>query len=720
MTPSRWCIRSVLLLCLVLGHEVVFLTESRSMAIADVTQAVEGTGFPHIQQLFFISNRGQLDRQVEYYMHAGDRVFYFTSLSVTIVLKEPRGSSLYRLQPAAAIERRDKGQYWAAQLEFVGANQGVVPRGGRPVPTRISYFKGPPEQWQSAIPTYGKLVYERLWPGVDLVFTANKNQLKYTFVVHPGADPKQIQLAYRGAKINATRHGQLKVETPFGGFVDQAPVAWQETDNGRRYVPCTYNVADTDNSDIRRYGFSVKAYDATLPLVLDPGFTVYSGLIGGSDDEAGRGIAVDAAGNAYVTGETESADFPRTVGLAHAGSDDVFVAKVRPDGAALVYSVFIGGSADDTGYSIAVDAAGNAYVTGETYSADFPRTVGLAHAGSADVFVAKVRHDGTALVYSGFIGGSDDEAGHGIAVDAAGNAYVTGKTYSADFPRTVGLAHAGQDDAFVAKVRPDGESLVYSGLIGGSAYDNGYSIAVDAAGNAYVTGETLSDDFPRTVGLAHAGSRDVFVAKVRPDGAALVYSGLLGGSANDRGFGIAVDTAGNAYVTGYTSSADFPRTVGLAHAGKDDVFVAKVRPDGAALVYSVFIGGSADDNGYSIAVDAGGNAYVTGETESADFPLTVGLSHAGQDDAFVAKVRPDGESLVYSGLLGGSDDDQGFGIAVDAAGYAYVTGYTASAEFPRTVGLAHSGSKDVFVLKINALDEFPWILFYPAIIKRSR
>jgi hypothetical protein len=291
------------------------------------------------------------------------------------------------------------------------------------------------------------------WPGVDLVFTTDNGQLKYTFLVRPGADPAQIRLAYRGAKINATRHGQLKVETPFGGFVDQAPAAWQDTEKGRRFVPCTYKLTETGNSDKHGYGFRVKGHDPTLPLVLDPGFTVYSGFIGGSADEEGYGIAVDAAGNAYVTGYTDSADFPRTVGLPNAEENDVFVAKVRPDGAALVYSGFIGGSSHDAGQGIAVDAAGNAYVTGYTNSADFPRTVGLAHAGEYDVFVAKVRPDGAALVYSGFIGGSAGDGGSGIAVDAAGNAYITGWTYSADFPRTVGLAHAGEYDVFVLKIQ---------------------------------------------------------------------------------------------------------------------------------------------------------------------------------------------------------------------------------------------------------------------------
>jgi hypothetical protein len=657
--------------------------------------------------LFFIPNQGQLNPQVKYYMHTGDRVFYFTSHYVAMTFREPQPSAIGGPRTVSLSGEQDNAaRYWAVQLEFVGANKTVVPRNSRPMPTQISYFKGSPDQWRGAIPTCAELVYEKLWPGVDLIFTAEHGQLKYTFIVHPGFDPDQIRLSYRGATISAIDSGQLKVSTPFGGLVDQAPIVWQDTEEGRRFVPCSYSFLTVNDSE---YGFNVGTYDPTLPLVLDPGFTVYSGLIGGSGGEEGYGIAVDAEGNAYVTGKTDSTDFPRNVGLAHAGGKDVFVAKVRPDGKALVYCGFIGGSADDFGRGIAVDAAGNAYTTGKTSSADFPRTVGLAHAGAEDVFVAKISPDGSALVYSGFIGGSGDEDGNGIAIDIAGNAYVTGETDSTDFPRTVGLAHAGADDVFVAKVSPNGSALVYSGFIGGSDDDRGDRIAVDAAGNAYVSGSTYSTDFPRNVGLPHAGESDVFVAKVRPDGTALVYSGLIGGSRSDDAYGIAVDVAGNAYVAGNTSSTDFPRTVSPAHAGGLDVFVAKVRPDGTALEYSRLIGGSSHDFGWGLAVDAAGNAYVTGPTYSTDFPRTAGLPHAGDSDVFVAKVRPDGTALEYSGLIGGSGSDSSIGIAVDAAGNAYVTGLTTSTDFPRTVGLAHAGGSDVIVVKVRPSVSLPWI-----------
>jgi len=438
------------------------------------------------------------------------------------------------------------------------------------------------------------------------------------------------------------------------------------------------------------------------------------------------------------TSLSDQSTFPVLVGpdLTYNGNGDAFVAKVRADGTGLVYAGYIGGASSEGGSGIAVDAAGNAYVTGTVTSpqsifpvSTFPVKVGprLTYGGGPyDAFVAKVNAAGTALVYAGYIGGADGEFGHGIAVDAAGNAYVTGYTQSdqATFPVTVGpdLTYNGGGDAFVAKVRADGTGFVYAGYIGGAGWDPAYGIAVDAAGNAYVVGTTTSDQstFPVLVGpgLTFNGAEDAFVAKVRADGTGLVYAGYIGGAGNDYGLGIAVDAAGSAYVTGSTGSDEstFPVTVGpdLTYNGAaSDAFVAKVRADGTGLVYAGYIGGTEYDQGNGIAVDAAGNAYVTGDTQSteASFPVTVGpdLTYNGGfrfgGDAFVAKVRADGTGLIYCGYIGGADEDYGGGIAVDAAGNAYVTGLTYSMNFPVTVGpdLTYNGNYNAFVVKIGAL-----------------
>ena len=696
--------------------------------------------------LYFIENRGQLDSRVAYVLQGRDTAVYFTAEGITFALTgraqeheaEPRQTrpalrtAAFHPDSAAVPER----QRWAITLEFLGANPGVKPVGHEPTPAVVSYFKGPQEQWKTALPTYASVVYADLWPGIDLVYSGKAGRLKYTFLVKPGADPGQIRLAYRGVTgVRLTEAGQMEIATPVGGFTEDTPYVYQEVDGQQVQVAAAYVLEPASASDSHSYSFRVGAYDTSLPLVLDPVVLLYAGYIGGTGTDEGNGIAVDGAGNAYVIGTTFVTDgsFPVTVGpdLTWNGGNDAFVAKVNTAGTALVYAGYIGGSDHEQGHAIAVDSAGNAYVTGLTYSteATFPVTVGPVltfGGGTGDAFVAKVNAAGTALEYCGYIGGSGFDWGFGIAVDGAGNAYVTGQTSSSEatFPVTVGpdLTWNGGNDAFVVKVNAAGTAFVYAGYIGGSSNDQGRGIAVDSAGNAYVTGDTSSTEatFPVTVGPGltfNGGFSDAFVAKVNAAGTALVYAGYIGGSDSDNGTDIVVDGAGNAYVTGYTNSteATFPVTVGpdLTYNGAADAFVAKVNAAGTALVYAGYIGGSGDDVGRGIAVDAAGNAYVTGSTSSteATFPVTLGpdLTHNGGADAFVAKVNPAGTAFVYAGYIGGSGQDSGHGIAVDGSGNAYVTGSTTSTEatFPVTVGpdlTFNGGTLDVFVAKVSAKD----------------
>ncbi len=679
--------------------------------------------------LYFVENRGQLDARVAYYVQGHDKSIYFTSQGVTYALTgggEAKGEP--RVRPVGFRQAAPASQHWAVKLDFVGANQ-VTPAGEERAAAVVSYFKGPREDWKAGLPTYSSVVYRELWPGIDLRYSGTVNRLKYEFVIQPGASTEAIRLAYRGAQVRLNGEGELEVTTPVGGFRDEKPYAYQEAAGGREEIAATYALGAG-----QEYGFQVGTYDRSRPLVLDPAVLVYAGYIGGSGTDLGlHGIAVDQFGNAYVTGSTTSteATFPETVGpdltSNGAGFTDAFVAKVNAAGTALVYAGYIGGSSFDDGRAIAVDRLGNAYVTGITRSteASFPETVGpdLSHNGDDDAFVAKVNAAGTALVYAGFIGGSLGDSGLGIAVDGSGNAYVTGWTAStqATFPETVGpdlTYNGGFYDAYVAKVYSTGTTLVYAGYIGGLGIDEGSGIAVDGAGNAYVSGGTGSTEasFPETVGpdLSHNGGDDAFVAKVNTGGTALVYAGYIGGSGSDFGRGIAVTVSGNAYVTGHTTSteATFPETVGpdLTHNGGFDGFVAKVNAGGTALLYAGYIGGSGDDVGSGIAVDGPGNAYVTGLAGSteATFPVTVGpdLTSNGGDDAFVAKVNAGGTALLYAGYIGGSGTDRALGIAVTGSGNAYVTGFTASTEatFPVTVGpdlIYNGGDFDAFVAKIS-------------------
>jgi hypothetical protein len=590
----------------------------------------------------------------------------------------------------------------------------------------VSYFIGnDPAKWHVAVPVWGGVRYVDLYPGVDLELTGENGQVVPRLVAHPGADLSAVRLRVEGAKevallpspdVGRGAGGEgLLLRTALGDFtlpLFQVEGRSAEPAQAQRVDGLAFEVSHpftAGNEAVRAPSSMVHSQQAVSLL--------YAGFLGGSGWDEGFGIAVDASGNAYVTGYTDSSDFPAVVGpdTTFNGNFDAFVAKVNPSGTALVYAGFLGGSDSDGGYGIAVDASGNAYVTGHTWSSDFPAVVGpdLSYNGLSDAFVAKVNPSGMALVYAGFLGGSDTDWGHGIAVDASGNAYVTGETGSSDFPAVVGpdTSHnGGYRDAFVAKVNPSGTALVYAGFLGGSDSDYGYGIAVDSSGNAYVTGETGSSDFPAVVGpdLSYNGLSDAFVAKVNPSGTALVYAGFLGGLGWDDGNGIAVDSSGNAYVTGGTGSSDFPAVVGpdTSYNGYFDAFVAKVNPSGTALVYAGFLGGSSDDDyGNGIAVDASGNAYVTGLTWSSDFPAVVGpdTTFNGYFDAFVAKVNPSGTALVYAGFLGGSFWDMGYGIAVDSSGNAYVTGETGSSDFPAVVGpdTSHNGD-DAFVAKVGA------------------
>jgi hypothetical protein len=392
---------------------------------------------------------------------------------------------------------------------------------------------------------------------------------------------------------------------------------------------------------------------------------------------------------------------------------------------ALVYSTFLGGASADQVRCIAVDSSENAYITGLTYSSNFPTTPGAFNTlsnGSVDVFVTKVDSTGTALVYSTYLGGGSENWGFGIAVDGSGNAYITGWTSSSTFPTTPGAfdtSFNGLIDVFVTKLNASGTALVYSTYLGGAIWwDQGYAIAVDGSGNAYITGRTWSSNFPTTSGAfdtSFNGIFDIFVTKLNASGTALVYSTYLGGEDYDSGYGIVVDSSGNAYITGWTSSSNFPATPGIFdtsyNGGYSDVFVSKLNASGTALVYSTYLGGGRDDFGNGIAVDGSGNTYITGYTLSSNFPTTLGAldtsynSGLYEQDVFVSKLNASGTALVYSTYLGGGGDDEGNSIAIDSSGDAYITGNSFFG-FPTTPGAFdisyNGGYSDVFVSKLNA------------------
>jgi hypothetical protein len=485
-------------------------------------------------------------------------------------------------------------------------------------------------------------------------------------------------------------------------------------------------------------GFEIAAYDPRRPLIIDPVLS-YSTYLGGSSDDTAYGIAVDSSGKAYVTGATSSTDFPaqNPPQPANMGSDDVFVAKLDATGTNLIYSTYLGGTSGDAGRGIAVDSSGNAYVVGGTCSTDFPvvRPFQAAYGGGCgywygDAFVVKLDASGSTLIYSTYLGGGYFDEGRGIAVDFGGNVYVTGGTGSDDFPTQNPIQSWSPTASmiFVAKLDASGSSLVYSTYLGGGFDEFGQSIAVDSSGSAYVTGETWSNHFPTVnalqpqLGGTYTFNTDAFVTKLNPAGSALVYSTYLGGSGYDEGLGIAVDSLGKAYVTGYTCSADFPlvNPLEVDYGGECDVgsgppysvgsgeaFVAKLDASGSALAYSTYLGGANLDVAQSIAVDSSGSAYVTGHTLSGDFPTSSPLQapYGGNGDAFLTKLNPSGSALVFSTYVGGSSDDGGSSVALDSLGNAYIAGGTTSLDFPTAnpFQAALNGGSDAFVAKLSGL-----------------
>jgi uncharacterized protein (TIGR03437 family) len=646
--------------------------------------------------LAFEPNVGQTDARVRFLSRGSGMTTFFTDTETVMVLSRNREQAVVRMKLAGTGQPK----------RAVGLDK---------LPGVSNYFLGnDPAKWRKDVPHYARVQYEGVYPGIDLVWYGSERRLEYDFVVAPGADPNQIQVAYEGVEsLRVEAGGDLVLRTALGDVRQLRPRVYQDIGGKQVEVGARYSMVARN-----RVSFVLARYDRKRELRIDPVVLGYSTYLGGVAPDWGNAIAVDGAGSVYVTGSTQSTDFPTQSAyqatIYHWGQWDVFVTKLTPAGNTLIYSTYLGGRDTDYGYGIAVDAAGSAYVMGHTKSIDFPTQLAYQatfRGGAYDAFVTKLTAAGNALGYSTYLGGSGDEQGSGIAVDGTGSAYVTGFTGSTNFPTQspYQATRQGLKDVFVTKLTTAGNALGYSTYLGGSGDEQGSGIAVDGTGSAYVTGWTGSANFPTQspYQATKQGTKDAFVTKLTTAGNALVYSTHLGGSGDEWGYGIAVDGAGSAYVTGYTSSIIFPTMspYQAKNQGNIDAFVTKLTPIGNALIYSTYLGGSGLDMGVGIAVDGTGSAYVTGSTQSADFPTQspYQATYGENADAFATKLAPAGNALVYSTYLGGSASDTGYGIAVDAAASAYVTGTTASANFPTQspYQAAFRGLYDAFVTKIQ-------------------
>lgn len=656
----------------------------------------------------FEANRGQTDSRVKFLSRGPGYTLFLTATEATFALRESEG-----------LQRR-------LRMKLLGANRNPRVSGIDPLPGRSHYFIGrDPSRWRTGIPLYERVEYEEVYPGIDLVYYGNHRQLEYDFVVAPAADPRAITLAFDGAdRLALDASGDLILSFAKSAIRLRKPIVYQTVDGQKEFIPASYRIGKR-----RRVSFDLGAYDRTRPLIIDP-VLAYSTFLGGNGDEFRVAIAVDAAGNTYVAGATTSVDYPTTPGVyddSYAGLGDVVVTKLNATGSALIYSTFLGGADGEVPAGIAVDEDGHAYVVGSTVPADFPTTPGsfdpTHNGGGDDAFVTKLAVDGSALVYSTFLGSTSSDNGNAIAVDGNQNAYVTGFVTGSDFP-TTSLAYDtsfnGLFDAFVTRLNDTGSALIYSTFLGGTSFEMGRGIALDATGNAHIIGDTTSDDFPTTPAAfdqTFEGPAPAFVTKLDPTGSALVYSTFLGGTGRfgDVGAGIAVDAAGNAYATGTTTSADYPTTPGAFDTtlnGRFDAFVTKLNAAGSSLLYSTFLGGTADEFSNGIAVDADGNAHIVGATFSADFPTTPGAYDTTFDspiDAFVTKLNAAGSALSYSTFLGGGGIDGGNSIALAGIRDVFVAGITDSADYPTTPGAfdtSLNGGIDIFVTKL-VLDSSP-------------
>ncbi|AXC15762.1 Cell surface protein [Acidisarcina polymorpha] len=732
---------------LALGHsqlgsktETTNFPKSSFPAMAKVDEAAIATSYGKLV-LSFEANEGQSDPQVKFLSRGSGYSLFLTDTSAVLALAPTPNV-------ARSKQRSELGGAWALtaqktktdvlRMDLAGASHGRPMIGTDRLPGNANYFIGnDPAKWRTDVPTFAKVRFPAVYSGIDLVYYGNQRQLEFDFEVTPGADPNQIKLHFSGQdKLKLNSEGDLMIATNNNQVVLHKPVVYQLKTSDRQSEQASQREAVKGGFALlggNTVEFRLGGYDKRRKLIIDPTLT-YSTYLGGSGDDKGNGdyalgIAVDSGGNAYVTGVAWSAGFPVTKGAFQTSSDDqessAFVTKMNPSGTALVYSTFLSGNFADQGNGIAVDAVGDAYVVGTTSSDHFPVTKDAiqgynagAQYGSPNAFISKLDSSGSSLLFSTYLGGSGrnysgppGDSGLAIAVDAHGNAYVTGQAYSDDFPVTDGafqtynMSMSEGSNAFVAKLNTTAPALIYSTYLGGSSDDTGNGIAVDAKGNAYLTGAAGSSDFPVTKGAFQVVNLEAnaFVTKLNAAGSGLSYSTFLGGSSGEVGYSIAVDSSGSAYVTGSTSSMDFPITSKAFQKmnnappdGSSTAFVSKVDPGGTALIYSTYLGGTGgEDVGKGIAIDSSGDALVAGNGSEMGFPVTVdafqkvAIFSQSTTAPFVTKLNANGSGLIYSTYLGGSGGEYGFGdegsaIAADSLGSVYFTGTAQSLDFPVT------------------------------------
>jgi Beta-propeller repeat len=701
--------------------------------------------------LYFEANQGQTDERVKFLSRGAGYTLFLTEDGATLSLRMPQaddsahaasfGDSAagrpdrgLRANAMARGRRQSPTRYAtdSVQLKLAAANPSPALSGESPQAGRVNYFIGKdPSRWHAGITTYGGVRYANVYPGVDMLFHGSQQQLEYDFEVAPGADPSRIALQVNGARdLRVDRNGDAIVSTPLGDVALHKPVTYQGEGATRTEIASNFELR-ADGT----LGFHVDDYDRHERLVIDPVLT-YSTYLGGTNTDLGTAMTTNSSGQMFITGITESTDFPTTPGAFQTvlGNEITgFVSEFNATGSALVFSTYLGGTTGQTWpLGIDLDSKGNIYVTGYTAATDFPTTANAYQKtmkGINDAFLTAFLPGGAAVQYSTMLGGKGDDAAWHVRTGNPGIAYITGNTASTNFPVSSTAFKTklklATRNCFVTKLNTDlsgAASLLYSTYLGGSKTNDDdwcYGIARDTTGHAYVVGFTSSTDFPTTAG-AHqtvygGGTADAFVTQLKTNGTGLVYSTYLGGEQSDTAYAVRLDSSNNAYVTGSTASTKFPTTKGAFQrvlGGDYDGFVTKVNSTGSALVYSTYVGGLATDYESAIFVDGSGNAYVGGTSYSNNYPLKNPIQATKVStlyDGVATVVSADGKSLLFSTYIGGSGNPSDIlSDAVQAVSARnnnmYLSGGTCSTDFPVTPGVYQStllGECDAFAVEIG-------------------
>jgi len=663
----------------------------------------------------FIVNTGQVDGQVAYYANTFSGAVAITTHG-DIVYSLPQYES-GRIATGVTLRER-----------IVGGTRGHIV-GKEPATTQVNYFKGnDPSAWITGLATYNSVSLGEVYDGIELEMTVRGHNVEKLFTVHPGADPATIAIKVEGGSaLSVDVDGALVVATGLGPVRFTRPIAYQpQTPDARpgELAPSRTEIAATYFVTGENYGFRLGEYDPSRAVIIDP--LLASTFLGDVGVDLGFAIAHDSAGNIYIAGETNSVDFPFTPGVYSdeymGGFRDAFVSRFNGNLSDLQISTFIGGTRRDAIYSLTIDEAGDIYIAGSTRSLDYPTTTAACdttfNGGGWDGVVSKLSGDLTTLLSSTYLGGADGDYGHIVLLNTTGDVYISGETFSSNFPFSTGAydtTHNGGSDVFVSRLDSELNVLQASTFLGGSANEGGNAFIMDSSGDVLVTGYIQSDDYPTTTGvlneLYNGGDFDTFIARLDSDLSSLVASSYLGSVGSEYSYAMALDSAGNVFIGGATDNLNFPTTTGVyddSYSGNFDAYVAKLDANFTTLLASTFLGDVQEDVGTEILVRDNGDVYIGGNTFSTDFPTTSGAydeDHNGDRDVFLTMLDNNLTNVSASTFIGGNDSDYLFSLGFDASGNVMIAGATASVDFPTSFladDRSHNGSDDAFMSKFDS------------------